>query len=87
MLKQTLSVSMRVPSPACREYVEFVATVLATFAVLQYTGIFFGDPGRLDLAYLLGVGLLLPVCTYLLTLLQENVEWLPRWERMVENER
>lgn len=77
---------MRIPSPSYREYIEFVATALATFAVLQYTGVFFGDPGEFDLTFLVGVGMLLPICVYLLTAIQENVKWLPRWERMVRSE-
>ncbi len=77
---------MRVPSPAYREYVEFVATVLTVFAVLQYAGIFFENPGEIDPRYLFSVGLLLPVCVYLMTVIQESVEWIPRWERMVQKD-
>jgi hypothetical protein len=75
---------VKLPSPAYREYLAFVATVIATLAILQFTGIFFGDPGAVDLRYLLGIALVLPVSTYLLTVVQENVEWIPRWDRMVQ---
>lgn len=77
---------MKVSSPSYREYIGFVATVLVTFAVLQYIGILFGNPGGFDLTYLAGIGILLPICTYLLTVILANVEWLPQWDRMVRSE-
>ena len=75
---------MKWPSPAYREYFEFVATVLVTLAVLQYTGTFFQTSGTIDPIHLISLGLILPVTTYLLTVLQENIEWIPRWNRMVQ---
>lgn len=39
---------MRLPSPAYREYLTFVATILVTLAVLQYTGIFYEMSGAID---------------------------------------
>lgn len=77
---------MRLPSPAYREYLTLVATVLATLAVLQYTGTFFENSGVLDLRYLISVGVILPVSTYLLTVIQENIEWIPRWNRMIQTD-
>ena len=76
---------MWLPSPAYREYLKFVATVLVTLAVLQYTGTFFETSGAIDPIHLISVGLILPVTTYLLTVLQENSEWIPRWNRMVQS--
>lgn len=75
---------MRLPSPSYREYVEFVATVLVTIAVLQYAGIF-GPSGNIDMTYLVVTGLSLPVFTYLLTVACENVSWVSQWDRMVQN--
>lgn len=86
MLRQILGGSMKVPSPSYREYVKFVATALATFAVLQYTGIFFENAGRIDWTYLPSVGVLLPICAYLLAVILENIEWVSQWGRMVQNE-
>ena len=77
---------MKVPSPSLREHLKFVATVLATIAVVQYTGVFSGNPGEIDLTYLAGLGLLLPISAYLLTAILANSEWLPQWNRMVRNE-
>jgi len=76
---------MRLPSPSYREYVEFVATVLVTIAILQYIGIF-GPSGDIDISYLVGLSLTLPVFTYLLTVVFENVSWVSQWDKMVQNE-
>lgn len=78
--------SMRLPSPAYKEYLRFVATVLVTLAVLQYTGIFYESSGAIDLRHLISVGLILPASTYLLTVIQENIEWVPRWNRMIRTD-
>lgn len=77
---------MRLPSPAYREYLTFVATALIMLAVLQYTGIFYENPGAIDLRHLISVGLILPVSTYLLTVIQENIAWIPRWDRMIQTD-
>lgn len=76
---------VRLPSPSYREYVELVATVLATLAVFQYLGIFSETPGVFDLTFLIGVGVFLPLVTYLLTVILENVEWVSQWDRMVQS--
>jgi hypothetical protein len=76
---------MRLPEPSYRAYLEYVATVLVTIAVLQYVGIF-GSSGNIDITYLVGLGLTLPVFTYLLTVAGENLRWIPRWERMVRSQ-
>jgi hypothetical protein len=72
---------VKVPSPSYGEYLKFVATVLSTIAVLQYVGIF-GRPAELDIAYLAVLGLILPIFTYLLTVVLANVDSLSQWERM-----
>lgn len=72
---------MELPKPDLREYANFTATALLTFAVLQYAGVFFDDPGQLDVVYLVSVGVLLPVSTYLLSVVLVNTP-LPNWERM-----
>ena len=77
---------MRFPSPSYREYVNFVATVLVTITVLEYAGIF-GPSGDIDMTYIVGIGLFLPVFTYLLTVVCENVTWVSQWERMVQTEK
>jgi hypothetical protein len=74
---------MKVPEPSVRAYVEFVATVLATFAVLQYAGVFFADPGAVDVELLGITAVVLPVQVYVMTFVFENVSWLPQWNRMV----
>jgi hypothetical protein len=76
---------MRLPSPSYRDYAEFVATVLVTITVLQHVGIF-GPSGDIDVTYLVGMGLTLPVFTYLLTAALENAAWVSQWDRMVQNE-
>lgn len=76
---------MRLPSPSYGEYAKFVATVLLTIAALQYFGIF-GPARGVDISYLVGLGLTLPVCTYLLTVVCENIAWVSQWDRMVQNE-
>lgn len=73
---------MRLPSPSYREYLKFVATVLVTIAVLQYTGIF-GGSEELDFMYLAVLGLSLPIFTYLLTVALENISWVSQWQKMV----
>jgi hypothetical protein len=77
---------VRLPSPSYRGYAEFVATVLVTIAVLQYSGIF-GAFGDIDVVYLVEMSLILPVFTYLLTVALENIAWVSQWDRMVQNER
>lgn len=77
---------MRLPSPSYREYVEFVATVLVTVAGIQYLGVF-GPPGGLNVPYLAILGLTLPVVTSLLTVAGANVDRVPRWDRMIRDER
>jgi len=75
---------MKWPSPSYREYLELIATVLATMATLQYTGIFFGHPGEFDFTYLAVVGATLPIITYFLTVVGENSSWMSQWDRMVQ---
>ncbi len=82
---QLVSTNMRLPSPAYREYVELVATVLVTITVLQYIGIF-GPSKDVDITYLVIFGLTLPLFTYLLTVAGENIAWVSEWDRMVQNE-
>jgi hypothetical protein len=77
---------MRLPSPSYRGYAEFVATVLVTIAVLQYSGIF-GPFGDIDVVYLVEMSFILPVFTYLLTVALENIACVSQWDRMVQNER
>jgi len=84
-MTRSVSTNMRLPSPSYRGYAEFVATVLVTIAVLQYVGIF-GPSGDIDVIYLVGMSLTLPVFTYLLTIALENVAWVSQWDRMVRNE-
>jgi len=76
---------MRFPSPAYRQYLEFVATALVTVGLLQYLGVF-GASGEVDATLLAGLILGVPVFTYVLTLACENVSWIPRWERMVQRD-
>lgn len=78
---------MELPSPSYRAYVEFLATVLVTLAVLQYTGILSGSPGTVDLTYLASLAVVLPITTYLLTIILANVEWLPQWDKMVSTDK
>ncbi len=77
---------MRLSSPSYREYVEFVATALVTVTILQYIGIF-GPSGDIDISYLAGLNLTLPVFTYLLTVVFANVSWVSQWDKMVQNEK
>lgn len=78
---------MRFPKPSLQEYAEFTATVLLIIVVLQYTGLFTENPGELNWSILIGTILVLPICTYLWTVLAENIRWLPNWDRMNRTER
>ena len=73
---------MKFPTPDVREYAKVTGAVLLTLAVLQYTGVFSENAGAVDWVFLLGVGVLLPVFTYGLTIITENVAWLPDGDRM-----
>lgn len=73
---------MKLPKPSPKKYISMIVTVIITAAILQYTGIFFETSGELDLAYLLTLGLILPLSTYLWTVITENVGWLPNWDKM-----
>ena len=73
---------MKFPSPSYRAHLKFVATALVTIAVLQYTGIF-GSPGEVDFAYLADLAIGIPISTYLLTVVLENISWLSQWDQMV----
>ena len=77
---------MELPSPSYRGYLELVITVLATTAILQYAGIFFGRPGEFDFTYLAVLGFSLPISAYLLTVAGENSSWVSQWDRMVQHE-
>ncbi|MFT4909113.1 MAG: hypothetical protein ACI9TI_000266 [Natronomonas sp.] len=77
---------MKLPSPAYREYLELVVTVLVTMAVFQYIGLFFGHPGEFDFTFLAVLGGTLPIVTYLLTVVGENSSWISQWDRMVQHE-
>ena len=77
---------MKFPKPSPKKYLDMIATVLVTMAVLQYTGIFAETSGELDLVSLATVGLILPFSTYLLTVIAENVAFLPDWDEMNRSE-
>ncbi|GGJ15279.1 hypothetical protein GCM10008995_26360 [Halobellus salinus] len=74
---------MRLPSPSYREHVELVATVLVTITILQYLGVL-GRSGDIDVVFLVVLGITLPIFTYLLTVAGENIEWMSKWDRMVQ---
>ena len=63
---------------------EFVATVLATIGVIQYLGAF-GSLGNITMNYFVGLAFTLPVFTYLLTVVCENIAWISQWDRMVQD--
>ena len=73
---------MNVPTPDVREYAKLTVAVLLALAVFQYTGVFAGNAGAIDWNFLLGVGVLLPIFTYVLALIADNVAWLPDIDRM-----
>ena len=50
---------MQWPSPPYGVYAEFILTVLATMALLQYVGVS-GSAGEFGLAFLVGTGCMLP---------------------------
>jgi hypothetical protein len=49
---------MKLPRPAPKKYLGMIATILATIAVLQYTGTFTDTSGELDLVSLVTIGLI-----------------------------
>ena len=73
---------MQWPSPPYGVYAEFIMTVLATMALLQYVGVS-GSAGEFGLAFLVGTGCMLPAATYLLTFMFENTARIPQWAKMV----
>ena len=68
---------MRFPTPNPSEYALNTAVVVATLAVLQYTGLFVDGPAGIDPAYLAVVAVLFPIVTYLLAVLAANVDRIP----------
>lgn len=73
---------MKFPRPDVQEYAKFTGTALLTLAVLQYTGIFYENAGTVNWKFLLGIGIILPIFTYILTIIAENIEWLPDYDKM-----
>lgn len=77
---------MKLPAPAYSAYVEFVTTAVVTVTLLQYLGVF-GPSGAVDLTFLVGLCLTLPVFTYLLTVVCENTTLVSQWEKMIRGGR
>ncbi|WP_247730967.1 hypothetical protein [Halovivax limisalsi] len=73
---------MKFPTPDPTEYGTTILVVLATLAVLEYVGLFSEGSGTVDVPYLVGVGLLLPVAMYLISLTGANVAWIPEWNEL-----
>ncbi|ERG91944.1 MAG: hypothetical protein J07HQW1_01978 [Haloquadratum walsbyi J07HQW1] len=76
---------MRLPSHSHRDYVESVATILITTAIFQYVGVF-GPSGEINRIYLASLGLSVILFVYLLTVVCDNISWVPQWDRMVQTE-
>jgi hypothetical protein len=68
---------VRVPTPSVSEYAVRTALVVATLAVLQYTGTFVDGPPGIDPAHLAVVAVSFPAFSYLLAVVAANVDWIP----------
>ena len=68
---------VKLPTPSLSEYAVRTAVVVATLAILQYTGTFVDGPPGIDPAHLAVVAVLFPAVTYLLAVLAANVERIP----------
>lgn len=75
---------MRFPKPDRQRYLNFTVTIILIHAIFQYTGVIFGSAGQLDWLYLVALVFAVPALIYLTTLLGVNIEWLPRWDEMIE---
>ena len=71
---------MEFPSPSFSEYGKSTLVALLIFAVLQYTGVFFDNPGEFDFAFLISVGILIPLFIYGISFVTANTGWLPDWD-------
>jgi hypothetical protein len=70
---------MNFPRPDLQEYARFTVTALLTLAFLQYTGIFYENAGAVNLRFLIGVGITLPIFLYNITLVTGNVNGLKNY--------
>ena len=68
---------VKIPRPSPSEYAVRTAVVVATLAVLQYTGTFVDGPPGIDPAHLAVVAVLFPTFSYLLAVLAANVDRIP----------
>jgi len=68
---------MRFPNPPLSEYATTTVIVVATLAVLQYTGLLADGSGEFDPVFLVVVAVTFPVFSYLIAALAANVRWLP----------
>ena len=73
---------MKFPRPDIKEYIKFTATALLTLAFLQYTGIFYESAATVHWQFLLNLGIVLPILTYILTIITGNIDGLPDYDRM-----
>ncbi|WP_049939661.1 hypothetical protein [Natronomonas pharaonis] len=73
---------MRLPRPAPATYLETVLIFVGLLAGVQYTGLFFGSGGSLDIPYLVGSALVFLVAAYLLSVVAANTPLLSEWERL-----
>jgi hypothetical protein len=68
---------MRFPTPNPSKYALNTAIVVATLAVLQYTGFVVDGSAGLEPAFLAAVAVTYPAFTYLLAVLAANVDRIP----------
>ena len=64
---------MRLPNRSPSEYAARTVIVVATLAVLQYTGLVFDGPAGIDPGHLAATAVLFPAFSYLIDVVVANV--------------
>ncbi|WP_114575803.1 hypothetical protein [Saliphagus sp. LR7] len=73
---------MEFPRPNLREIIKLTVTFLLLLALFQYMGIFYENEGTIDWQFLFLTGMIIPIFTYLLTIITANIEYLPDYNTM-----
>ncbi|WP_114578897.1 hypothetical protein [Saliphagus sp. LR7] len=73
---------MEFPRPDLREIIKLTVTFLLLLALFQYMGIFYENEGTIDWQFLFLTGMIIPIFTYLLTIITANIEYLPDYNTM-----
>ena len=75
---------MNVPTPDPTAYAKLILVSLGTLAVLQYVGLFRDRGGEVDVVFLVGVGLVMPIMIYAISVAGTNSDLVPDWDEMTQ---